>query len=256
MAQQQRFGGIHERAFAYTTFLTSFLPYPGVKRWKQTDDVLQNALIRLNRALSVVSPKSARHFWNLAVLQIHRGRLDLADRCRASPELGEHHDTDDAGKAPDDPGGAFDLHAHRTNKPDSLEAWSRFQAAAANLPEEEREVFGSKWFGGLGEEWVEKGVASRFWKRLPTPLSFPFVFSNRSEGMGAASLPDEGDRSGPPRPFLTLRPPPHFISERECPMRKVTVGAMVLAASLAEARVRPTMAVILRGCRHGPQADA
>lgn len=88
--------------------------YPVVKRWEQTDDVMQNALIRLNKALSDVPLKSSRHFWNLAALQLNRALLDLADRYKSAPGLGKTHHTDDAGKAADDPGGAFDCHAQHS----------------------------------------------------------------------------------------------------------------------------------------------
>ncbi len=37
-----------------------------LRRWEQTDDVFQNALLRLHRALSEVKPESVRHFFNLA----------------------------------------------------------------------------------------------------------------------------------------------------------------------------------------------
>ena len=34
--------------------------YPGVGRWEQTDDVLQNSLVRLDRALGSVAPPPRR----------------------------------------------------------------------------------------------------------------------------------------------------------------------------------------------------
>ena len=52
--------------------------YPRVKRWEETADVLQNALIRLHRALQTVIPPSPRDFFRLATLQIRRELVDLA----------------------------------------------------------------------------------------------------------------------------------------------------------------------------------
>ena len=43
---------------------------PRVKRWEQTDDVLQNAYLRLCQALCDVTPKNARHFFRLAAQHI------------------------------------------------------------------------------------------------------------------------------------------------------------------------------------------
>ena len=52
--------------------------YPGVARWEQTDDVAQNALIRLDRALRAVTPPTARDFFRLAAAQVRRELIDLA----------------------------------------------------------------------------------------------------------------------------------------------------------------------------------
>src|SRR5580704_17424795 len=52
--------------------------YPGVHRWAQTDDVLQNALVRLLSALKDLAPTTVRDFYALSALQIRRELLDLA----------------------------------------------------------------------------------------------------------------------------------------------------------------------------------
>src|ERR1700733_5961134 len=52
--------------------------YPQVRRWEQTDDVLQAALVRLHRSLAEVRPESVRHLDNLAATQIRRELIDLA----------------------------------------------------------------------------------------------------------------------------------------------------------------------------------
>src|ERR1035438_9653172 len=51
---------------------------PDLRRWEQTDDVFQNAMLRLHRALAEVKPESVRHFFNLAAVMIRRTLLDLA----------------------------------------------------------------------------------------------------------------------------------------------------------------------------------
>src|SRR5204862_1463532 len=48
-----------------------------VRRWAETDDVLQNALVRLLGALRSVKPQPARDFLGLATLQIRRELIDL-----------------------------------------------------------------------------------------------------------------------------------------------------------------------------------
>src|SRR5262245_35464825 len=52
--------------------------YPNVRRWEQTDDVLQNAVIRLHRALQQLTVQTPLDFFRLAALNIRRELLDLA----------------------------------------------------------------------------------------------------------------------------------------------------------------------------------
>src|SRR5262249_51971195 len=49
-----------------------------VRRWEQTDDVLQNALLRLHRAIKKVKPASVTHYLRLAARQIRRELIDMA----------------------------------------------------------------------------------------------------------------------------------------------------------------------------------
>jgi RNA polymerase sigma-70 factor (ECF subfamily) len=51
--------------------------YPRLRRWEQTDDVFQNAMIRLHRSLTEVRPESPRAFFGLAATQIRRTLIDL-----------------------------------------------------------------------------------------------------------------------------------------------------------------------------------
>src|SRR5919201_1947156 len=65
--------------------------YPGVRRWEETGDVLQNALLRLCRALRDVTPPTARDYFRLAALQIRRELLDLARHYYGPQGQGAHH---------------------------------------------------------------------------------------------------------------------------------------------------------------------
>jgi len=62
----------------YTLARKMFSRYPKLRRWEQTDDIFQNAMIRLHRSLVEVRPDSARAFLGLAAVQIRRTLLDLA----------------------------------------------------------------------------------------------------------------------------------------------------------------------------------
>src|ERR1051326_1878602 len=65
--------------------------YPSVQRWAETDDVLQNALLRLLRALQEVWPSSTREFLGLAAAQMRRELLDLARHFYGPQGEGAHH---------------------------------------------------------------------------------------------------------------------------------------------------------------------
>jgi RNA polymerase sigma factor (sigma-70 family) len=115
--------------------------YPHVRRWEETDDLLQAALVRLHRSLAQVQPESVRHFDNLAATQIRRELIDLARSYHGPEGLGANHHTD--GK---DPGSRLAQVADATGRPESLEDWVAFHEAVDRLPEEEREVVNLLWY--------------------------------------------------------------------------------------------------------------
>ena len=67
--------------------------YPRLRRWEQTDDVLQNALLRLHRSLATIQPGSPRQFYGLAATHIRRELVDLFIRHHFGPEgaAAKHH---------------------------------------------------------------------------------------------------------------------------------------------------------------------
>src|SRR5579884_634683 len=68
-----------ERLLALTRYMLR--RYPSVRRHEQTDDVLQNVLVRLMRALREMPvPESSRHWWNIATQHIRWELLELARR--------------------------------------------------------------------------------------------------------------------------------------------------------------------------------
>jgi len=122
--------------------------FPRVRRWDETDDVMQNAILRLCRTLQDVTPKTAQDFYRLAALNIRRELLDLAKHHYGPQGDGAHHATihDDPKKSgrlgPLDP-------SDTTHDPGSLASWSEFHEQVDALPDEEREVFDLLWYQGL-----------------------------------------------------------------------------------------------------------
>jgi DNA-directed RNA polymerase specialized sigma24 family protein len=67
---------------------------PGLQRWEQTDDVFQNAMLRLHKAMESREVESVRHFFNLAAVQIRRELIDLGRKHFGPHGLGRNHHTD------------------------------------------------------------------------------------------------------------------------------------------------------------------
>lgn len=122
--------------------------FPKVRRWEETGDVLQNAILRLLNALNDVQPTSFRHFLSLTTLQIRRELIDLARKHQGPLGVAANHaswkpDADSNGSPqPIEPGDA-------THNPAQLAAWCELHEAIASLPEEQREVCELVWYQGL-----------------------------------------------------------------------------------------------------------
>jgi len=126
--------------------------YPGVHRWEETGDVLQNALLRLLRAVQEIKPPSVRDFFGLAAEQVRRELIDLARHYRSGKGLGRnlasHGDSILRKVDVEDP----------AVKDDNLERWHDFHEAVYRLPPEEREVMGLVFYHG----WTQAQIAELF----------------------------------------------------------------------------------------------
>jgi RNA polymerase sigma-70 factor (ECF subfamily) len=146
-ARKELLGGACERLSQLAR--TMLKDYRRLKRWEETDDVLQNALVRLYRALQQVTPATPRDFYRLATLQIRRELLDLA-RHHFGPEgPGRRHETNAReGDGSQLPPPAYEQ-ADSGLGPAQLAAWGEFHQQVNALPEEEQEVFDLVWYQGL-----------------------------------------------------------------------------------------------------------
>jgi len=117
--------------------------FPGVRRWSETDDVLQSALLRLHRSLGSVQPSSSKEFYGLAALQIRRELLDLAKHYYGPQGIGRNHHSDTGSIINGNP---------NTAQPQNLEDWSRFHEAVNALPEKQKQVVDLLWYEGLTQD--------------------------------------------------------------------------------------------------------
>jgi RNA polymerase sigma-70 factor (ECF subfamily) len=137
--------------------------YPGVRRWEQTDDVLQNALVRLDRALKTVTPPTTRDFLCLASAQIRRELIDLARHYSGPEGLGAHHSTRASSDHPAFASGDSLEPSDTTLEPGRLAGWTEFHRQIEDLPENDREIFDLLWYQGLSQAQAATvmGVAER-----------------------------------------------------------------------------------------------
>jgi RNA polymerase sigma-70 factor (ECF subfamily) len=144
-----------------------FHRYPDLRSILETGDVVQNAALRLHRALQAVSPDTVRAYFGLAATQIRRELLDLVRQ-----HLGPDHakakrfvllSSSSAESGPP----ALEVAADLSSEPASLMEWSEFHDQVGRLPDEEREVFGLLWYDGLtqAEAATVLGVDVRTVKR-------------------------------------------------------------------------------------------
>jgi len=130
--------------------------FPGVHRWEQTADVLQNALVRLLRALQAVRPDSTRGFFALAAEQLRRELLNLAEHYRGPRNFAANHASNALAH------GTGDSEGTRGVEPatplDDLDRWTGFHEAIVTLPDHEREVVQLVFYNGYTQVEIAKLV--------------------------------------------------------------------------------------------------
>jgi len=157
--------------------------FPNVRRWDDTDDVFQNAALRLHRALGEVQPESPRSIMALAATQLHRELIDLARRYAGPMSFAANHGTtapvrppgsDTTGSVPSSPVEAA------PDDDESLDRWTLFHEAIGGLPGELREVFHLVWYLGVDQKSIatlldcsERTVKTRGSRRVDGSLSWP-----------------------------------------------------------------------------------
>lgn len=122
-----------------------------VGRWEQTEDVCQNASLRLWRALQSTRPGTVADFQRLAAAQIRRELIDLARSYYGPEGVGAHHHSDAAGaEVSGSPPPAYEA-PQTTHDPGRVAAWTEFHCLAERLPADEREVFDLLWYAGMSQ---------------------------------------------------------------------------------------------------------
>jgi len=126
---------------------------PAVRRWEDTDDVLQRLLLRMNQLLGRVEVVSVRDYLCLAATNLRRVLIDLIRHYQGPHGLGANYATPPPGLRDgadrNAPEAVADDSADNTLSPDD---WSAFHEKAAALPDDERAVFDLRWYHELKPE--------------------------------------------------------------------------------------------------------
>jgi RNA polymerase sigma factor (sigma-70 family) len=126
-----------------------FSDFARVRQWEETDDVVQNASLRLWNALQTVTPDSVSGFLSLAARQIRRELLDLA-RHYFGPQGQGTNQVHHSFQEPSDSTAQVPQHHFSTwDDPGRLEGWCEFHQQVEALPTRECAVFDLLWYHGL-----------------------------------------------------------------------------------------------------------
>jgi RNA polymerase sigma-70 factor (ECF subfamily) len=137
-----------------------------VRRWEETGDILQRALLRLWRSLSAHPPGCLADYFRRAAVAIRRELVDLCRHYFGPRGMATHHDTGKV-RTQTDTGQYASLAeqaaAPEQELPSQLVELSEFHLQVNQLPEEERTVFDLMHYHGLSAEQAAAilGVSKR-----------------------------------------------------------------------------------------------
>jgi RNA polymerase sigma factor (sigma-70 family) len=114
--------------------------YPRLKRWSDTDEVLQAATLRLYKALSSVKPETPEQYFGLAATQIRRELIDLTRHFYGPEGLAANHHSDS---------GKILTGTANPEEPAKLVEWESFHESVDALPKELKMVVEQLWYNGL-----------------------------------------------------------------------------------------------------------
>lgn len=121
---------------------------PGVKRWEQTDDLVQNSMIRLWKALEKHRPATPLDYYRLASTIIRRELIDLSRHYFGAEGMGRNlahtPDSNDSQQ-----GTPVEQKVDQTNDPSKLASWTEFHAYVESLDKEQQALFDLLWYQGL-----------------------------------------------------------------------------------------------------------
>lgn len=121
---------------------------PQVKRWEQTDDLVQNSMIRIWKALDKHRPATPLDYYRLASTIIRRELIDLSRHYYGAEGLGANQART---SAPMDSQyvSPVENKFDQTHEPSNLASWTEFHSYIDSLDDEQRSLFDLLWYQDL-----------------------------------------------------------------------------------------------------------
>jgi RNA polymerase sigma-70 factor (ECF subfamily) len=129
-----------------------------VRRWEETDDLFQNAALRLHRTLGQMQLTEPRSVMALAATELRRELLDLARKHAGPLSYAANHGTNVIAGVGHDAAEA-ERHIDRAASTDEpLDRWSAFHEAVDALDGEHRDVFHMAWYLGCDQRTIASAL--------------------------------------------------------------------------------------------------
>jgi len=141
--------------------------FPVVQRWEQTDDVLQQSMLRLDRTLTQEPINSVRHFLALAALNIRWELKSLHRHYTGRLGLHANHQTDRVPSHDGGPDRRGTIVGDAVAPPDREEVWKTYIDGIDLLTAEQREILDAIFIHGLTQQEAADvmGMPLRTFKR-------------------------------------------------------------------------------------------
>jgi RNA polymerase sigma factor (sigma-70 family) len=120
---------------------------PLVRRFEETDDLLQNSLVRLWKCLADTKPGTAVDYFRLAACLIRRELIDLSRHHSGAGTRQQDAASSVSGSGT--PGQLVVAPADDTFDPQKLTQWTEFHEYVERLDAGERDLFDLLWYQGL-----------------------------------------------------------------------------------------------------------
>lgn len=150
---------------------------PRIARWEQTDDILNSAVMRLERSLDAVKPETVKGFIGLAATQMRRELTDLARHHYGPMGHAAHYESDAPRQAEGKEGKGHKEPVSPEKGPSTLVEWKSFYEKCEELPTDEREVFDFLFIQDLSQEetarrlGIDKRTVQRRWRSAKMNLA-------------------------------------------------------------------------------------